>query len=101
TTPAGLETMTAVVYYELGDDNFSEDDTERNQSSDEIYTLAGQDAAIIQTRSAFRMGDKVELGYSAFETGTHIISLHSSEGIFDEEQDIYLIDNLTGLITNL
>jgi len=101
TTPAGLETMTAVVYYEFGNDNFTDDDTERNQSSDEIYTLAGQDAAIIQTRSAFKMEDTVAMGYSAFETGTHIISLHSSEGVFDEGQDIYLIDRLTGLVTNL
>ncbi|MBW7870086.1 MAG: fibronectin type III domain-containing protein [Flavobacteriia bacterium] len=101
TTPAGLETMTAVVYYEFGNDDFADDDTERNQSSDEIYTLAGQDAAIIQTKSAFKTDDTVELGYSAFETGTHIISLHSSEGIFEEGQDIYLIDRLTGLVTNL
>lgn len=101
TTPAGLDAMTAVVYFDGGNDLFAEDDTENSGSSDELYTFAGETASIIQGKSSFHDDDAILLGYNAFETGTYIISLHQVEGVFEQGQNIYLIDRLTGITTKL
>ncbi|MGB6093732.1 MAG: T9SS sorting signal type C domain-containing protein, partial [Moheibacter sp.] len=55
----------------------------------------------IQGKAPFHNDDKIQLGYKAFNEGTHIISVFKAEGIFAEEQNIYLVDKLLHKTVNL
>lgn len=101
TTPAEVDFMSAVVYFEGGDDAYTTDDSDALNSSEELYTLTGDHQLLIQGRKSFDNRDKVNLGYRAFETGTHIISVYDKEGVFAEGQNIWLIDLLLDRVVNL
>jgi len=100
-TPGGISVMNAVVYFDQGNDNLWLDDTESFGGSDDLYTIADGHKLSIQGKAPFRINDELPLGYRAFGTGTHIISVYDSEGIFAESQDIWLIDRLLNRIVNL
>lgn len=101
TTPSEVDFMSAVVYFDGGDDAYTADDSDALNLSDELYTLAGDHQLLIQGRKSFDNRDKVNLGYRAFETGTHIISVYDKEGVFAEGQNIWLIDLLLDRVVNL
>jgi|GEM_PF-773953 len=94
TSPSGTQTMMAVVYFDGGTDEFSADDTKSFQGSNSLFSILDTKQLNIQGRAPFRINDRVPLGYKAFETGTYIIQLEDSDGIFEEGQSIYLIDRL-------
>ncbi|MBW7870413.1 MAG: hypothetical protein H3C39_05050, partial [Flavobacteriia bacterium] len=94
TSPSGTQTMMAVVYFDGGTDEFSADDTKSFQGSNSLFSILDTKQLNIQGRAPFRINDRVPLGYKAFETGTYIIQLEDSDGIFEEGQSIYLIDKL-------
>jgi len=101
TTPSSMDVMTAVAYFEGGDDNYTIDDSDANGLSDELYTFADSEQVVIQGRKSFENTDEVLLGYRAYKTGTYIISVYDKEGVFAEGQDIYLIDNELNMVVNL
>ncbi len=101
TTPSEVDFMSAVVYFDGGDDAYTADDSDALNLSDELYTLAGDHQLLIQGRKSFDNLDKVNLGYRAFETGTYIISIFDKEGVFAEGQNIWLIDLLLDRVVNL
>jgi len=101
TTPAEVDFMSAVVYFEGGKDAYTADDSDAFNLSEELYTLVGNHQLLIQGRKAFDNLDRVNLGYRAFETGTHIISIYDKEGVFAEDQNIWLIDLLLDREVNL
>lgn len=101
TTPSEVDFMTAVVYFDGGDDAYTSDDSDAFNSSEELYTLTGDHQLLIQGRKTFDNLDKVNLGYRVFETGTHIISVYDKEGVFAEGQNIWLIDLLLDRVVNL
>lgn len=101
TTPSGIEPMLAVVYFEGGNNDFTIDDTESFMSSNDLYTFAGNKKLVIQGKAPFVDTDQIPLGYKAFETGTHIISVYQPEGVFENEQSIYLVDKLLNKTVNL
>ncbi|MGB3454160.1 MAG: hypothetical protein WBA59_10040 [Moheibacter sp.] len=94
TSPSGTQTMMAIVYFDGGTDEFSADDTKSFQGSNSLFSILDTKQLNIQGRAPFRINDRVPLGYKAFETGTYIIQLEDSDGIFEEGQSIYLIDKL-------
>lgn len=94
TSPSQIRTTNAVVYFEGGNDDFAKDDSESFLGSDDVYTLVSNLKLAIQGRAPFRIEDQVPLGYKAFESGTYIIQVHETDGIFAESQNIYLIDKL-------
>jgi len=100
-TPGGISVMNAVVYFEGGNDDLWLDDTESFGGSDNLYTITDAHKLSIQGRAPFRVNDELPLGYKAFHTGTHIISVYQKEGIFAESQDIWLVDRLLNKIVNL
>ncbi|MFA7449172.1 MAG: hypothetical protein WCY77_12120, partial [Weeksellaceae bacterium] len=100
-TPSGIEYMTAVVYFWNGSNDFTLDDSEANGSSDDIYTLIGEEQIAIQGRAPFVKTDKVPLGVRLFEMGTYVISLYDKEGVFANGQNIYIRDKKLKTIYNL
>ncbi|MFA7448703.1 MAG: GEVED domain-containing protein [Weeksellaceae bacterium] len=100
-TPSGIEYMTAVVYFWNGNNDFTLDDSEANGSSDDIYTLVGEEQIAIHGRAPFVKSDKVPLGVRLFEMGTYVISLYDKEGVFANGQNIYIRDKKLKTIYNL
>ncbi|MFA7448701.1 MAG: S8 family serine peptidase [Weeksellaceae bacterium] len=100
-TPTGMEYMTAVVYFWNGSNDFTLDDSETNGSSDDIYTLVGEEQIAIHGRAPFVKTDKVPLGVRLFEMGTYVISLYDKEGVFANGQNIYIRDKKLKTTYNL
>jgi hypothetical protein len=66
-----------------------------------IYTIAAETKLAIQGRALpFDVEDTVQLGLSASTAGTLSIKLDKFDGVF-AERDIFLKDNVTGLLHNL
>jgi len=55
----------------------------------------------IQSRGAFATTDRVKMGYQTEVAGTFTLSLDHTDGRFAEGQEIYVIDNVTGITHNL
>lgn len=100
-TPGNIQVMTAVVYFEGGRDEFWIDDTEGLGGSDELFTVVEGHNLAIQGKAPFRNYDQLQLGYRAFHTGTHIISIYNKEGVFANGQDIFLVDKELNKVVNL
>lgn len=101
TTPSDIKISSAVVYFEGGNDAFAIDDTESFLGSDDLHSIADGHPLAIQGKAPFHINDQVPLGYKAFENGTYILSVFKTEGVFAQDQDIYLIDKLLGKTVNL
>ncbi|MGQ3085779.1 GEVED domain-containing protein [Flavobacterium sp.] len=71
-----------------------------NDGNASLFSLAGDEKLGIQARDAFNPADVVPMGYNAVAAGTYTISLDHMDGIFSQDQDIYLKDNLLGGITH-
>lgn len=67
----------------------------------QISTLIGADRYVIQARPAFTLQDVVPMGFHAISGGTFTIALDHVDGLFEGDQDIFLMDSQTGVITNL
>lgn len=100
-TPANMQLINAVVYLENGSNAVGAEDTSFSSSSDGIFTVAENRGLSIQGRSSFNKEDKVDLGLSVFAAGEYTISLFNFEGIFADNQHIYLNDKEAGIITDL
>lgn len=66
-----------------------------------LYTKAEGINLAIQARPEFNVGDVVPLGIKVSADGFYTITLHRFDGVFTEEYNIYLKDNLTGAMHNL
>lgn len=66
-----------------------------------ISSMIGTDRYGIQARPAFSADDIVPMGLHAETAGTFTVSLDHADGVFEGNQDIFLKDNLTGVVTNL
>ncbi|UMY65732.1 MULTISPECIES: T9SS sorting signal type C domain-containing protein [unclassified Flavobacterium] len=83
----------------LADDNGYEAKLIPNGNN--ISSLIGSDRYVIQARPAFSADDIVPMGLRAETAGTFTVSLDHVDGVFEGDQDIFLKDNLTGVVTNL
>lgn len=70
--------------------------------SDSFYSILGDMKLAIQGRAHPHLKtDFVTLGTKHFERGNYKISLGDHEGLFSEEQDVFLLDNYEKILTNL
>ena len=74
-----------------------------NDSQVALTSLIGTSEYAIQGRALpFDNSDIVPLGFKAINAGTYTIGLDHADGLFtDASQDIFLKDNVTGLLHNL
>ncbi len=95
-TPTDIMNTTLIGYVPGATNGYEQNyDGEFWGASDAIYSITPERQLLIQGRQyPFEISDAVPLGYKAFNSGTHIISVYKAEGIFAESQNIYLIDKL-------
>ncbi|MDR6969397.1 hypothetical protein J2X31_003428, partial [Flavobacterium arsenatis] len=72
-----------------------------NDGATALYSIAEDTKLVIQARESFNVEDVVPLGYKTSTDGNYTINISQKTGVFDEGQNIYLRDNLLGLIHNL
>lgn len=101
TAPSGIVSTIAMVYFDGGNNLFSEDDSRATMTSDVVYSVVEDEKLAINGRSNFANTDIVPLGTKHFVAGNYTIDLGDKEGIFANGQNIYLKDKQTGIITNL
>jgi hypothetical protein len=100
--PSNISTQIAVVYFDGGVDAFAKDDSKLNGlPSDVLYSVIGDQKAVINGRASFVNTDSIPLGSNSFTAGTFTFSLGNKEGKFANGQNIYLKDKQTGIVTNL
>lgn len=100
--PTDVTTQIAVVYFDDGNNAFAKDDSEMNGlPSDVLYSLIGDKKVLINGRSTFINTDVISLGSNNFAAGSYTFSLGEREGAFAADQNIYVRDKQTGIITNL
>lgn len=66
-----------------------------------LYSVAANTHLAIQARPAFTVNDEVTVGFTAVAAGQYTISLHQFDGLFTNNQDIFIKDNLLNTFTNL
>lgn len=92
-----------IGYIEGATDGFEKDFDAATSvlSSNLFYSTLDDKRLLIQGKSIFKVQDKVILGANFFQNGTYAIEAVNREGIFEHQQNIYLKDLKTGIITNL
>jgi len=74
----------------------------RPRSEVSLYSLIDNNPFIIQGRALpFNQDDRVPMGIKIVNAGLHTIAIKKVDGLFNQDQDIYLEDNLTHVIHNL
>lgn len=72
------------------------------RGSSAIYSLINNEAYAIQGRSLpFKTDDVVKLGFEALEQGNYTINIEQVDGLFENDQIIYLKDKELNKIINL
>lgn len=67
-----------------------------------IYSLIDTESYVIQGRSLpFDIADEVPLGIKAQQAGIFTIAIDHVDGLFQEGQTIYIVDQMTNLVHNL
>lgn len=92
----------AVDYTDGASDSFDNYDSKAiGMGSDGFYTLADSQKLIIQGKASFDINDVVPVGLKHFQNGNFTIALVQKEGLFNNGQEIYLHDKITGAYTDL
>jgi hypothetical protein len=100
-SPQNIASQIAVVYLKGGNDGYTKEDSFSSDGSDALYSIVDDQKITINGKSAFTNTDVVSLGSAHFSTGNYTIVLDDQEGVFDQDQNIYLKDKQTGMVTNL
>lgn len=100
-SPQNIASQIAVVYLKGGNDGYTKEDSFSSGGSDALYSIVDDQKININGKSAFTKMDVVSLGSTHFSTGNYTIVLDDQEGVFDQDQNIYLKDKQTGMVTNL
>ncbi|RLZ06368.1 T9SS type A sorting domain-containing protein, partial [Faecalibacter macacae] len=93
-----------IGYFEgaTDEEDFQRDARTVETGSKKIYTLIDENQFSIQSRTyPLNQEDVVKLGFVTDKHGQLKISLGDIEGIFGNEQSVYLKDNLLGIIHDL
>ena len=89
-------TPSATSGYDAGLDGKMFDNT-----ADAIYSTVDNQTLIINALGTFNSNDLVNVTSNFTTAGTYTISIAQKEGMFDNGQQIYLKDNVTGISTEL
>jgi hypothetical protein len=103
TNSSGIFSQTAVAYIDTATTgiDYGYDGAVFNDGSTALYSIAAGSELAIQARPAFNVNDVVTMGFNTLAAGEYTISLDHFEGQFSQDQDIYLKDNLTGMVHDL
>lgn len=104
TTPINNTNVLLIAYIEGASNDFDTryDAKFPQKSSDRFYSIVDEKELIIQGRQyPFTNTDVVNLGMAHFVAGNYKIEIADVEGIFRNNQSIYLKDKQTGIVTNL
>lgn len=96
-----IETTAAVVYFEGGNNGLGAEDSKAILNNSDFYSIVDDNQLVIQGKANFNKSDVVPLGVKVNNEGIQKISISEKEGVFDDYQNIYLIDNELGIIHNL
>lgn len=66
-----------------------------------LYSIQNDAHLAIQARPAFSNIDEVALGFNATIAGSYTISIDHGDGVFAQQQEVYIKDNVTGTISKL
>jgi len=66
-----------------------------------LYSIQNDAHLAIQARPAFSNIDQVALGYHATIAGEYALSIDHGDGVFAQQQEVYIKDNVTGTVTKL
>jgi len=66
-----------------------------------IYSVAESTKLAIQARPLFDSSDVVPMGYVANAAGQYTITLDHTDGVFSNDQNVYVRDNALGLVHNV
>lgn len=66
-----------------------------------LYSIENDVHLAIQARPAFSNIDEVVLGYNATVAGEYTLSVDHGDGVFAQQQDVYIKDNVTGTVSKL
>jgi len=72
-----------------------------NDSKIALTSIIDGGEYVIQGRPTFDVTDVVALGFQTDVAGTYTIALNSFDGLFAAGQDVYLVDAITGIETDL
>lgn len=74
----------------------------KDDTPNAIFSLIGGDSQIIQGRALpFDDNDQVSIGYNAQTAGNFTIAIAAVDGLFEQNQPIYLEDKMLNIIFNL
>lgn len=99
----GFTVQNAIAYFDAGNNAFGLEDSRipNAESSDALFSFAGDAKVVINGRSTFATEDVVTLGLRHFTTGTYKIQVVDEEGVFANGQKIYLKDKQLNILTDL
>jgi len=72
-----------------------------NDGTVAVYTMVADTRLSVQSRGGFETSDEVAVGYKTTTAGDYTISLDHVTGIFTDNEDVYLRDNLLDITHNL
>lgn len=102
--PNGVVSRTVVGYVEGATDAKDRmfDAVTSYKMSQNFYSILNNEILCIQGRSLpFEDSDMISLGFKASRRGSYSIAIAAVDGIFENEQSVYLEDTLTNTIHNL
>jgi hypothetical protein len=73
--------------------------TDNNNIS--LYSINSNTNLSVQARPAFTANDVVAMGFVAPAAGEYTLAIDHTDGVFNNGQNVYLKDNLTGLTQNV
>ncbi|KGO91615.1 T9SS sorting signal type C domain-containing protein [Flavobacterium subsaxonicum] len=88
----------ATTGIDAGYDGFKLNETANGAS---IYTTVEDNDLVIEARPAFDPTDEVTVNYTASAAGQYTFKLDHTDGVFENDQNVFLVDNFTGATTNI
>jgi Abnormal spindle-like microcephaly-assoc'd, ASPM-SPD-2-Hydin len=101
TTGAFSQALVGYLPQATLDVDFGYDGRAFNDTSTRLYSIQAEDKFGIQARPSFNSADVVPMGFSVATAGQYTLKLESVDGVFAQDQDIYLKDNVLGTVTNI
>ncbi|MXN90793.1 T9SS sorting signal type C domain-containing protein [Flavobacterium sp. Sd200] len=103
TNSSGAFSQTAVAYLNSATAgiDYGYDGQIFGNSETTLYSIASEVNLAVQARPSFTINDVVSMGYIANATGQYTISLDHFEGLFNQDQSIYLKDNFINQVYDL
>jgi hypothetical protein len=103
TSPDALHNQMLIAYMDGADNGIDNADGKMlGNSSSAIYNTLNNEMYVIQGRALpFNNADEVAMGFTATTAGNYTIDLGQTDGIFADNQEVYLRDNLLNVVHDI